>query len=191
MSFFSDLRSTLRSWLNLHFLPFSQLPCLKKMQTTVLGSTPKGTFCVWTGLNSSAASLRASSAAFFSAARRAFSASFRFSSAVLLFRCWACSWAICLRATPPFFCYPRKQTNLGICRQQAVLLISRVSCSMSGASSVHFFAGWDNGNLHFSCQRSATQLALNSDSSSTMTPIPCPRPWSFSSWVGPVFLAAS
>ena len=27
-SFFSPLRSTLKSWLNLHFFPFSQFPCL-------------------------------------------------------------------------------------------------------------------------------------------------------------------
>lgn len=41
---FSVFRSTLGSWLNLHFLPFSQLPFLKNWHKIVLGSTPNGTF---------------------------------------------------------------------------------------------------------------------------------------------------
>ena len=81
--FFSPFRSTAGSWLNLHFLPFSQLPCLKNMQSTVLGSTPKGTFCACTGLKSSAVSRLAASEAAFSRSFWAFSASFRFCSGVL------------------------------------------------------------------------------------------------------------
>src|SRR5437870_95864 len=59
--FFSTLRSISRSCENLHFLPFSQLPFLKKMHTTVLGSTPNGTFCTWAGLLSSKSASRLAS----------------------------------------------------------------------------------------------------------------------------------
>ena len=100
---FSVLRSTARSCENLHFLPFSHAPFLKNWHTTVLGSTPNGTFWFCTGLNSSAASLRASSAAFFSFSRCSFSASLRFWSA--LFEEAAAAWIrfISFCAAPPFF----------------------------------------------------------------------------------------
>lgn len=88
-SFFCAFRSTVGSWLNLHRLPFSQPPFLKKTQSTVLGSTPNGTFWTWTGLKSSAASRLASSAAAFSFSRWSRWVSFFFSSAFLFD--WACA----------------------------------------------------------------------------------------------------
>lgn len=100
---FSPFRSTAKSCENLHFLPLSQVPFLKNWHNTVLGSTPKGTFWTCTGLKSSAASRRASSAAFFSFSLCNFSASFFFWSGVLALAaaCWIC--LICFWAAPPFF----------------------------------------------------------------------------------------
>ena len=100
---FSPFLSTARSWLNLHFRPFSQLPCLKKMHSTVLGSTPNGTFCTCTGLKSSAASRLACSEAAFSLSRCAFSASLRFCSGVLASAAWDFMRAICFCDWAPFF----------------------------------------------------------------------------------------
>lgn len=97
--FFTAFLSILKSCENLHFLPtlhqplppsggkwtyipFSQWPFLKYTQTTLFGSTPNGTFCTCTGLNKSATSFFACSAAIFSASRLALSAAFRFSSGV-------------------------------------------------------------------------------------------------------------
>jgi len=37
---FSDFLSTLRSWENLHLLPFPHWPCLKNEHNTDFGSTP-------------------------------------------------------------------------------------------------------------------------------------------------------
>lgn len=107
--FFSVLRSTDRSCENLHFLPFSQSPFLKKMHTTVLGSTPKGTFCTCAGLLSSISVSRlASSAAFLSRSRWAFSASLRFCSALPLPLRLLWIWAICFWAAPPFLFFMPK-----------------------------------------------------------------------------------
>lgn len=50
MERFSTLFSRERSWENLHLSPLVQVPCLKKAQTTDLGSVPLSTFCVCTGL---------------------------------------------------------------------------------------------------------------------------------------------
>lgn len=73
------------------------------MQTTVLGSTPNGTFCTCTGrFRSAAASFRASSVAFFSRSRAAFSAALRFSSALPPALRFDVIWAICFWATAPF-----------------------------------------------------------------------------------------
>lgn len=75
------------------------------MQTTVLGSTPNGTFCICAGLLSSASVSRlASSAARFSRSRAAFSASLRFCCALEL----ASSWAIVFLATAPFLFFMPK-----------------------------------------------------------------------------------
>ena len=101
-SLFAPFLSTFRSCENLHFLPFSHWPFLKNWHSTVLGSTPNGTFCTCTGLNSSAASARAASDAAFSLALASFSASLRFSSGVLLDLAWAFSCSICRLAWPPF-----------------------------------------------------------------------------------------
>ena len=50
------LRSTAKSWENLHLSPFWHWPLLKNWHNTVFGSTPNGTFWVCTGLKSSASS---------------------------------------------------------------------------------------------------------------------------------------
>ena len=110
---FSVFRSTAGSWENLHLRPLSQWPFLKNWQSTVLGSTPKGTFCTWTGLKSSAASFLASSEAFFSFSRCNFSASFFFSAGDLApaAACWR--YLICFCAAPPFLFFIPKD-----CRDQ-------------------------------------------------------------------------
>jgi hypothetical protein len=104
---FSVLRSTLGSCENLHFLPFSQLPFLKNWQRMVFGSTPNGTFWIWTGLKRSATSLAACAAAAFSFSFCSFSACFFFSSGVppddVALIC-----LICLCAAPPFLFFMPK-----------------------------------------------------------------------------------
>ncbi|KAH3670621.1 hypothetical protein OGAPHI_001136 [Ogataea philodendri] len=72
---------TVRSWLNLQFLPLVHAPALKNSHKIDFGSTPNGTFCVGIDdCSSLAASFLASSAAFFSAARCLAMASARLST---------------------------------------------------------------------------------------------------------------
>lgn len=80
---------------NIVNLPLSQVPLLKYTQRTLFGSTPNGIFCVCTGLNNAATSALAASAAFFSASRLAFSASFRFCSGVCDDFAWDVNCVIC------------------------------------------------------------------------------------------------
>lgn len=100
------------------------------MHSTVLGSTPKGTFCVLRGLNSSSASFFARSAALLSASRWAFSASFRLASGVLLDWACACNCVICFLAEPPFFC-PSIAVLVGVCSKGESGRDVRFSCQRS------------------------------------------------------------
>lgn len=101
-------------------------------------------------------SLLACSAAAFSASRRAFSASFFFSSAFLLVLAWASSWAICRRALPPFF------------------YIAVSDCKCRSGLGARF-------DLHFSYQTSS-QISLMSSNIVYRQNTPYPPPTPSSSW---------
>ena len=118
------------------------------MHTTVLGSTPKGTFCTCTGLKRSAVSRLAASSASFSFSFCAFSASFFFCSGVLAEEAWAWSWAICFLAWPPFFCGGAVRSVFGACKDVG---LRRRRQEFGGKEKSERMYGSDS---RFSCQRS-------------------------------------
>lgn len=72
------------------------------MHTTVFGSTPNGTFCTWTGLNSSMASFCAARDAALSFSACAFSAALRFSVGLPLVLVLRFIRSICFCVWAPF-----------------------------------------------------------------------------------------
>lgn len=125
----STFLPTSGSWLNLHLLPLSQLPALKNAQRTVLGSTPKGTFCVCTGLNKAASSFLRFSSSNLLFSRNSFS--FSFASVSLDFPAsaacaWICFTCFCTLADLFFYHTSTVNTSLSAGKKSRTFFMPKV-----------------------------------------------------------------